>query len=94
MLAHLFRLALSNPNSWGEVKSIREWLWLCIAGALENDRKVAHSLIMLGSREIWKERNRRIFQHEGLSVVALVRRIRDEATLWKLAGASFPFDPG
>jgi hypothetical protein len=29
-----------------------------------------------------------------MSIVSLVRRIRDEATMWKLAGASFPFDPG
>jgi mannosylglycoprotein endo-beta-mannosidase len=94
MLAHIFRLTSVNPNSWGEVKTVREWLRLCVAGASENDRKGAHSLIMLSSWEIWRERNRRIFQHEELSVVALVRRIRDEATIWKLAGASFPFDPG
>jgi hypothetical protein len=48
---------------------------------------------MLSSWKIWRERNRRIFQHEELSVVALVRRIRDEATIRNLAGASFPFDP-
>jgi hypothetical protein len=51
-------------------------------------------MVMLGSWKIWRERNRRVFKKEELSVADLVRRIRDEATLWKLAGASFPFDPG
>jgi hypothetical protein len=54
----------------------------------------AQSLLLLGSWELWRERNRHIFQKEELSVVALVRRIRDEASLWRMAGASFPFDPG
>jgi hypothetical protein len=65
-----------------------------IGGATEITRKGAQSTTMLGCWEIWRERNRRIFLNEELLVVALVRRIRDEATLWKPAGASFPFDPG
>jgi hypothetical protein len=52
------------------------------------------SLMLLAAWEIWKERNRRIFQHEELSVAALVARIRDEAILWNMAGAKIPFDPG
>jgi hypothetical protein len=83
-----------NPTSWQEVESIGDWMRNCIGGATENTRKGAQSITMLGCWEIWRERNRRIFQNEELSVVALVRRIRDETTLWKLAGASFPFDPG
>ena len=35
-----------------------------------------------------------VFQHEELSVAALVSRIRDEAILWNMAGAKIPFDPG
>jgi hypothetical protein len=49
------------------------------------------SLMLLAAWEIWKERNRRIFQHEELSVAA---RIRDEAILWIMAGVKIPFDPG
>jgi hypothetical protein len=66
----------------------------CIGGATENTRKGAQSITMLGCWEIWREQNRRIFQNEKLSVVALVRRIHDEATLWRLERASYPFDPG
>jgi hypothetical protein len=72
---------------------VKDWLHRCIGGAMATDRKGAQSLTMLASWEIWRERNRRVFQHEELSIVALVRRIRDEASCWKLAGASFPFDP-
>jgi hypothetical protein len=57
-------------------------------------RKGVHSLLLLATWEIWRERNRRIFQHEELSVEALVVRIRDEAALWNMAGANIPFDPG
>ena len=49
---------------------------------------------MLTSWEIWRERNRRIFDKEEMSIVSLVNRIRDEARLWNMAGAQIPFDPG
>jgi hypothetical protein len=42
----------------------------------------------------YNQKDQRHFQKEELSVEALVRSIRDEASLWRMAGASFPFDPG
>jgi hypothetical protein len=35
-----------------------------------------------------------VFQKEEISVAALVSRIREEAKLWEMTGAYFPFDPG
>jgi hypothetical protein len=93
-IAYIFRLPSLNPTTWNQSTSVKDWLHRCIGGATATDRKGAQSLTMLASWEIWRERNRRVFQHEELSIVALVRRIRDEASCWKLAGASFPFDPG
>jgi hypothetical protein len=49
---------------------------------------------MLASWELWRERNRHIFEKNVLSIGALVIRIRGEVTLWNLDVASFPFDPG
>jgi hypothetical protein len=93
-IAQLYHLPSLNPTAWNQITSIREWMHICIGSATGDDRKGAQSLALLATWEIWRERNRRIFEREALSVVALVRRIRDEASCWKLAGASFPFDPG
>jgi hypothetical protein len=82
------------PASWTGISSIAEWLDLCHANSPAEKRKGMKSLMLLAAWEIWKERNRRIFQHEELSVAALVARIRDEAILWNMAGAQIPFDPG
>jgi hypothetical protein len=93
-LALQFQLPSLNPDSWDIANSIKSWLHLCISSATSPCRKGAHSLLMVASWEIWRELNRRIFQKEELSVAALVCRIHDEASLWNLAGASIPFDPG
>jgi hypothetical protein len=42
---------------------------------------------MLVVWEIWKERNRRIFDHKEMATGFLLSRIKDEASLWALAGA-------
>jgi hypothetical protein len=93
-LASLAASPALSPSSWTDISSITEWLHLCHNNSPQEARKGVKSLIMLAAWEIWKERNRRVFQHEELSVSALVSRIRDEAILWNMAGAKIPFDPG
>jgi hypothetical protein len=93
-LASYSHITALNPSSWTGINSISEWLLLCHQNSPADKRKGAQSLILLAAWEIWKERNRRIFQHEELSVAGLVTRIRDEAILWNMAGAKIPFDPG
>jgi hypothetical protein len=53
--------------------------------------------------ELWKERNRRIFEKKDMPVAAFISRIKDEAATWRMAGAPIPlvdqyggtpFDPG
>ncbi|PNT63216.1 hypothetical protein BRADI_4g12962v3 [Brachypodium distachyon] len=56
--------------------------------------KCARSLATLTCWEIWKERNRRIFEGARLPIAGLLARIHDEARLGKLAGGLIPFDPG
>jgi hypothetical protein len=70
-----------------------DWLERCRRSFSPDKRKGAHSLL-LAVWEIWKERNRRIFQLEELAVDALVERIREKTALWNLVGANIPFDPG
>jgi hypothetical protein len=63
-----------------------EWLKYCRLNSPAEKIKGAQSLLQLTAWEIWKERNRRIFQKEELSVEELAIRIRDEAALWNMAG--------
>jgi len=51
------------------------------------DRKGLRSLIILVCWEVWKERNARIFDHNGATNQQVLNKIRDEARLWKAAGA-------
>jgi hypothetical protein len=53
--------------------------------------------------ELWKERNRRIFDKKEIHVLAFMSQIKDDANVWRSAGAPLPlveqaggapFDPG
>ncbi len=50
-------------------------------------KKGLRSLILLVVWEIWKERNRRIFDHKEMAVGLLLAKIKEEASLWALAEA-------
>jgi hypothetical protein len=50
-------------------------------------RKAMASIAMLVSWEICKERNARIFQNSFSTSAMIVQKIKEEATLWSLAGA-------
>ena len=87
-------LGLPPGPPGAQVASIPEWLKRYRLGAPGATQKGAQSLILLTAWELWRERNRRVFEHRELYVEAMVARIIDEALLWNLAGASIPFDPG
>ena len=44
--------------------------------------------MLLISWEIWKARNARVFHNNAVPVGVLVARIKEEASLWCLAGAN------
>jgi hypothetical protein len=54
------------------------------ATAREEHRKGLRSLFILIAQEIWKERNRRIFENRATNCNAVVR---DEARAWAFVGA-------
>jgi hypothetical protein len=73
------------PTRWLHSASPNDW-WLQITTVPDTPRKGLRSLTLLVSREIWKERNNRIFDRRGASVPSFVNRIRDEVSLWIAAG--------
>ena len=93
-IATRFSIHDLNPETWQQNSSIQSWLHDCRLRVSAQQRKGGQSLIMLAAWEIRLERNKRIFHQEELSVEHLVGRIRDEAVIWNLAGASIPFDSG
>jgi hypothetical protein len=75
-----------EPSQWEEARSVRQW-WESLANTPNIPKKGLRSLILLVVWEIWKERNRRIFDHKEIAVSLLLAKIKEEAGLWALAGA-------
>lgn len=83
-----------RPATWSGCSDIKYWMSRCFRLAPAATKKSTLSLIQLTTWEIWRERNRRLFQQEAMHKTALVRKIKDEIRLWNMAGAGIPFDPG
>jgi len=74
------------PVNWVHGESVLEW-WSNMVRIHCVDRKGLRSLIILVCWKVWKERNARIFEHNGATNQQVLNKIRDEARLWKAAGA-------
>jgi hypothetical protein len=61
--------------------------WLSITMTPNTPRKGSRSITLLVGWEIWKERNRRIFDRRESSVPSVVNRIKAKASLWITAGS-------
>ena len=42
---------------------------------------------MLVSWEVWNERNARVFRNKATTSIMLIEKIKEETTVWCLAGA-------
>lgn len=93
-IARLHRMPALLPESWTGNGNIKGWLTNCYNRATEDTKKGTLSIMQLMSWELWRERNRRIFQQELMEREGFVAKVRDEIHLWNLAGAGIPFDPG
>uniref|UniRef100_I1NKM2 Reverse transcriptase zinc-binding domain-containing protein n=1 Tax=Oryza glaberrima TaxID=4538 RepID=I1NKM2_ORYGL len=65
---------------------MQQW-WENMANVCGVPKKGLRSLILLVVWEIWKERNRRIFDHKEMATSFLLTKIKEEVGLWVLAGA-------
>jgi hypothetical protein len=95
--------ALKLTNWLDKGLSVLEWYRGLVGRQTKSQRKIIFPASNLICWEIWKERNRRIFEKKELPFTGLLVRIKDEADVWRLAGAPIPlvtqyggtpFDPG
>lgn len=93
-LASLADMPAIKPANWMGDTKFATWMQSCYDAMTKEKRKGIISLVQLITWEIWKERNRRVFQKELMTMARFSRLIRDEIRLWNMAGARIPFDPG
>ncbi|KAF6999229.1 hypothetical protein CFC21_015291 [Triticum aestivum] len=70
------------------MESAKEW-WSLNATTKTQFRRPLISLMLLISWEIWKERNARVFRNVAVPVGVIVAKIKEECSLWGLAGAKY-----
>lgn len=71
---------------WSTFSAGSQW-WTQIGSMSGAPLKGLRSLIILMSREIWKDHNARVFQRKFKSLDQLLGKIKEEARCWILAGA-------
>jgi hypothetical protein len=73
--------------AWHHEVSVHDW-WLKTIISGDHIKKAVVSVMMLVSWEIWKEQNMRVFRNTATPSTVVVVKIKEEAHLWALAGAS------
>ena len=71
-----------QPEGWNDYSDMEEWFFAITSIGT----KAAHSLAMLTTWHIWKERNAIVFQQNHSTVQALFAKIKDEYSNWASAG--------
>jgi hypothetical protein len=103
-MAECFNMNHLNPSCWiGKDLSVHEWYKSLSDNQTKLQRKETFPATKLVCWELWKERNRRIFDKKELPLPAMISRIKEEAAAWRQSGAPLPlvavyggtpFDPG
>ncbi|XP_022681253.1 uncharacterized protein LOC101760247 isoform X1 [Setaria italica] len=86
MVADWLSAPAIHPRTWQQADTLHHW-WSMRAGANSCSKRGMRTLIMLVTWTIWRERNMRIFNSKESSVNMIFERIKDEATVWIMAGA-------
>jgi hypothetical protein len=74
-----------SPLRWTEAIDVEDWF----LSMTERGSKMAHTLAILTLWCIWKHRNAAVFNASTSTVLQVVARIKDEASLWASAGGRF-----
>ena len=74
-----------NMATWATRVSVRDW-WTSNIHIRVGSPKALASLMMLISWEIWTERNHRVFRNMAVPSMVLISKIKEEVSLWALAG--------
>ena len=72
--------------NWKQTALVHEW-WSALAWTQGVPRRGLKFLVILVCWEVWMERNARIFNRTKASSFVVTTKIRDETTLWIVAGA-------
>lgn len=93
-----------RPQNWQNAQdNFQSWYRSLVGQQTKERRKTILTLANLVCWEIWKERNRRIFEKEERTASAMIAKTLEEIQVWRLAGAPIPlvaqvggtpFDPG
>jgi hypothetical protein len=93
-----------KPNSWTNTyHNFQSWYRGLVGTLSKERRKTVVTLTNLVCWEIWKERNRRIFEKKEMPASAMIVKTLEEVDVWRMAGAPMPlviqvggtpFDPG
>jgi hypothetical protein len=70
-----------DPRLWETTQTIKDW-WETLAASAGIPKKGLRTLILLVVWEIWKEHNRRIFEHKEATTKYLIAKIKEEAATW------------
>ena len=80
-------LGLAIPTApWLLFDSVKSW-WDAVLSDNTLPMKALSSLLLLVGWEIWNERNARVFRSKAAPVAIVMRRIKDEVSIWATAGA-------
>ena len=75
-----------STSSWSASASVKGW-WNDNLQIRLGSPKALASLMMLISWEIWSERNARVVRNVAVPPVVIINKIKQEVSLWALAGA-------
>jgi hypothetical protein len=93
-----------RPENWQFAHhNFQNWYRSLVGQQTKERRKTTLTLANLVCWEIWKERNRRIFEKKERTATAMIANTVEEIQVWRIAGAPIPlvaqvggtpFDPG
>jgi hypothetical protein len=103
-IAYKFAQNELKPEAWPNTyHNFQSWYRNLVGKTAKDRRKTIFTLTNLVCWELWKERNRRIFDKKELPTCVMITKTLEVIDIWRIAGAPIPlvdqvggtpFDPG